>query len=85
MEKIFEILKSIKKVETSENLYDKILKKIEQHKNSKINIVWVRIVAGVLLLMFSVEVFLIRNSLIEQEKTSLKSVLPTIDNMLYNE
>lgn len=85
MEKIFEMLKSTKRVDVPDYLYDKILKKVEQRKNSTISIVWVRAVAAVLLLMISVEVVLVRDSLMEQEKNALKSVLPTNNNILYNE
>lgn len=85
MEKIFKILKSTKRVEAPDYLYDNILKKVEQRKNSTISIVWVRTAAAVLVCMISVEVYLVRDSLMEQEKNALKSVLPTNNNVLYNE
>lgn len=85
MEKIFEILKSTKKVDAPDYLYDNILKKVEQRKNSTISIVWVRAAAAVLVCMISAEVYLVRDSLMEQEKNALKSVLPTNNNILYNE
>lgn len=85
MEKIFKMLKSTKRVDVPDYLYYKILKKVEQRKNSTISIVWVRAAAAVLLLMISVEVVLVRDSLMEQEKNALKSVLPTNNNILYNE
>jgi hypothetical protein len=85
MKKIFETLQSIKKVEPPDYLFDNILRIVEQRKKSTISIVWVRAAAAVLICMISIEVYLVRDSLVEQEKISLKSVLPNNNNMLYNE
>ena len=85
MKKIFEPLQSIKKVEPPDYLFDNILRIVEQRKKSTISIVWVRAAAAVLICMISIEVYLVRDSLVEQEKISLKSVLPNNNNMLYNE
>lgn len=85
MKKIFETLQSIKKVEPPDYLFENILRIVEQRKKSTINIIWVRAAAAVLVCMISIEVYLVRDSLVEQEKISLKSVLPNNNNMLYNE
>lgn len=85
IEEILEILKSTKRAEAPAHLYDNILKKIQQRKKSTVSIVWVRAAAAVLICMISVEVVLVRNSFVEQERNALKSILPTNNNILYNE
>jgi hypothetical protein len=85
MEKIFEILTSLKRVEAPDYLYKKILKKIEDNKNLFVKILWVRVAALLIVSLIASEIYLLRGSFQSEEEKYIQSLIATHNNMLYNE
>ncbi len=80
-----EILKKIKKVEVSEQLYDSVLQKIEAQKKLVIQPVWVMVASVALLAFLSLEVYIVKqNHTIKVEK-SIEYLVEIPNNSLYNE
>jgi hypothetical protein len=83
IEQVFQQLTSIQKVAPNADLYASIIKAIE--KPQMIGWIWVRSVAAILLIFFSLELFLAKKELDNIEATQLKTLVPQTQNTLYNE
>tara|TARA_R110002110_G_scaffold199393_2_gene410112 strand:+ start:1019 stop:1270 length:252 start_codon:yes stop_codon:yes gene_type:complete len=83
MEKVFNELGRIKKVEASEALYGKILYKIKEQ--NRISGLWVSAAAAVFACLIITDVYLINNTTEANELANLEAVVPQNNNLLYNE
>ncbi|MFT4669532.1 MAG: hypothetical protein ACI9M9_000510 [Flavobacteriaceae bacterium] len=83
MEKVFNKLERIKKVEASEALYRKILGKIKEQ--NQVSVLWVATAAAVFACLIITEVYVINNAAETNELANLEVVVPQTNNLLYNE
>jgi hypothetical protein len=80
------ILSTIKKVEISENVHEKLLFKIIQAKNKTIPLYKVSISAAIFLVLILGEIFFVSKSLKSNEKTNtINHLLLINNNTLYYE
>jgi hypothetical protein len=84
MESYFERLTEIKKVNVPEDLYFKILKRVEERKGKIIPLSWVSVAAAVLICVLMSDVFVILKKS-RTGTTGVETLAPIQNNMLYNE
>ncbi len=78
----FDILENVKKLPVKEDLYEKIISRIEMGK--LIPLSHVKIVAAAFLCLISLEVYLSSNATLKTNDTSfLSEIVPSTNNMLY--
>jgi hypothetical protein len=83
MEKVFNELENIKKVEASEALYGKILGKIKEQ--NRVSALWVVAAAAVFAFLIITEIYVINNTSEANQLANLEVVVPQTNNLLYNE
>jgi hypothetical protein len=84
MNESLELLKTIKRVDVPEHLYDAILSKIDQRKQPIVSMKWVRAAAAILLCLVSIEVYLFTKT-VNKQNNSLELLVELPNNMLYHE
>ncbi len=83
MEKVFNKLERIKRVEAPEALYGKILGKIKEQ--NRVSVLWVTTAAAVFACLIITEIYVINNTSEANELANLEVVVPQTNNLLYNE
>lgn len=81
MEQVFNRLSKIKQVDSSDELYAKILRRINNEK--VISMFWVRAVACAMILIFSSQIYLIKKS--QQSMVENDIMIIETNNILYYE
>jgi hypothetical protein len=83
MEQVFQKLASIKKVEPETDLYFSISNRIQSR--DVISLSWLRAAAAILLILFTSEIMFVKSDYMNLSSADLKELVPTTNNLLYNE
>jgi hypothetical protein len=83
MEEVFQKLSSPKPVEPDENLFQLINNRLM--RQGKINPLWLKATAAILIFIFVAEMMLIKKENLNSTEKELASLLPSTNNILYNE
>lgn len=83
MEQVFKQLAGIQKVEPSADLYATILNRVE--KPQVISLTWLRAAAAILLIIFSLELLLVKRNRDSADNNRLEILVPQTQNILYND
>jgi hypothetical protein len=88
VENKLDILYTVQKVSAPEGMYDSLLAKIESQKKNAISITWMRSAAAAIFILIAIEAYVvITNSFpFNKENTSsIESIIPESNNLLYND
>jgi hypothetical protein len=84
MEQVFQKLASIKKVEPETDLYFAINNRLQNR--DVISLTWLKAAAAIFIILFTSEIFLVKNDYSNSSSAELKEQLvPPTNNLLYNE
>jgi hypothetical protein len=83
MEQVFQKLASIKKVEPEIDLYFSINNRLQSR--DVISLTWLKAAAAIFIILFTSEIFLVKNDYSNSSSAELKELVPTTNNLLYNE
>jgi hypothetical protein len=83
MRDVIDILQGIQRVKAPEYLFGKISQRIQQEKPMQISLVWVRAAAAALILLLSVEIYTVSQSV--PKKKNITQLVPMSNNSFYNE
>lgn len=76
------LFKTINQVDVSDRLYGEILSRIA---DQKVPMSWIKMAAAILLLLLSINVFVLYQSNQTEKNKSLTTLIPLTDNTLYYE
>jgi hypothetical protein len=83
MEQAFQKLASIKKVEPETDLYFSISNRIQSR--DIISLTWLKAAAAILLILFTSEIMLVKSDYSDTSSAELSELIPSTNNLLYNE
>jgi hypothetical protein len=83
MEQVFQKLASIKKVEPETDLYFAINSRIQNR--DVISLTWLKSAAAIFIILFTSEMMLVKSDYSNTSSAELSELVPTTNNLLYNE
>jgi hypothetical protein len=83
MEQVFQKLASIKKVEPETDLYFSISNRIQSR--DVISLTWLKAAAAIFIILFTSEIMLVKSDYSNTSSAELKELVPSTNNLLYNE
>lgn len=84
MDKELDILSSVQKVEINDDIFDKILNKIDKSKPQSISL-WLKMAAAIAVILLMTNFYIIMTQSTNQMNSESTELVPNPSNQLYNE
>ncbi|MCP4441096.1 MAG: hypothetical protein GY810_19400 [Aureispira sp.] len=85
MDKKLDILKNIQEVEAPDQLYDKVLSRIQNRKPNIISLRWASTAVAVVMLFIALDIYAIYHINKDANQDEITAIAPVQDNQLYYE